>query len=104
HHAGGEIGLGADVKLAAVGWEKANPSLSQDTLTPLRNVLRMEPNGSPPPDNPFYNNPSWFNLTYTYGHRNMFGLAFHPITGRVYVTENGPACNDAARPPTAAHT
>src|SRR2546427_773900 len=24
----------------------------------------------------------------------MFGLAFHPITGRVYVTENGPACND----------
>src|SRR2546427_925628 len=34
------------------------------------------------------------NLTYTYGHRNMFGLAFHPITGRVYVTENGPNCND----------
>src|SRR2546426_2660453 len=24
----------------------------------------------------------------------MFGLAFHPITGRVYVTENGPNCND----------
>src|SRR3989449_188051 len=24
----------------------------------------------------------------------MFGLAFRPIRGRVYVTENGPACND----------
>src|SRR3989475_525604 len=37
---------------------------------------------------------TYYNLTYTYGHRNMFGLAFHPITGRVYVTENGPNCND----------
>ncbi len=24
----------------------------------------------------------------------MFGLAFHPVTGRAYVTENGPNCND----------
>ena len=94
YHNGGVIGFGPDGKLYAVVGENANPSLSQDPLSPLGKVLRMEPNGSPPPDNPFYNNPSWFNLTYTYGHRNMFGLAFHPITGRVYVTENGPACND----------
>src|SRR2546430_17553243 len=39
-------------------------------------------------------NPSWNPLVYTYGHRNMFGLAFHPVTGRAYVRENGPNCND----------
>src|SRR5207245_396112 len=78
----------------AVVGENANPSLSQDPMSPLGKVLRMYPNGSAPSDNPFYGNPAWYNLTYTYGHRNMFGLAFHPITGRVYVTENGPNCND----------
>src|SRR5438309_133735 len=78
----------------AVDRENANPSLSQAPMSPLGKVLRMYPNGSAPSDNPFYGNPAWYNLTYTYGHRNMFGLAFHPITGRVYVTENGPNCND----------
>src|SRR6266704_304894 len=94
NHNGGVIGFGPDSKLYAVVGENANPSLSQDPLSPMGKVLRMEVNGSAPPDNPFYNNPSWFNLTYTYGHRNMFGLAFHPLTDRVYVTENGPNCND----------
>src|SRR5438128_4051966 len=94
NHNGGVIAFGPDGKLWAVVGENANPSHSQDPLSPMGKVLRMETNGSAPPDNPFYNNPSWFNLTYTYGHRNMFGLAFHPITGRVFVTENGPNCND----------
>src|SRR3989449_9358361 len=93
-HNGGVIGFGPDGKLYAVVGENGNQSRSQDPLSPMGKVLRMESNGSAPPDNPFYNNPSWYNLTYTYGHRNMFGLAFHPMTGRVYVTENGPACND----------
>src|SRR3989442_14840889 len=77
NHNGGVIGFGPDGKLYAVVGENANQSLSQDPLSPLRKVLRMEPNGSPPPDNPFYNNPSWFNLTYTYGHPYMFVLAVH---------------------------
>ncbi|TLZ83804.1 MAG: PKD domain-containing protein, partial [Methanobacteriota archaeon] len=93
-HNGGVIGFGPDGKLYAVVGENGNQSRSQDPLSPMGKVLRMESNGSAPPDNPFYNNPSWYNLTYTYGHRNMFGLAFHPMTGRVYVTENGPTCND----------
>ena len=93
-HNGGVIGFGPDGKLYAVVGENGNQSRSQDPLSPMGKVLRMESNGSAPTDNPFYNNPSWYNLTYTYGHRNMFGLAFHPMTGRVYVTENGPNCND----------
>src|SRR5256712_4266466 len=95
NHNGGVIAFGPDGKLYAVVGENNNPPFSQDPMSPMGKVLRMYANnGSAPPDNPYYNNPAWYNLTYTYGHRNMFGLAFHPITGRVYVTENGPNCND----------
>src|SRR3989475_4036087 len=94
NHNGGVIAFGPDGKLYAVVGENANPSLSQDPMSPLGKVLRTYPNGSAPSANPVYGNPAWYNPTYTYGPRNMFGLAFHPITGRMYVTENGPNCND----------
>ena len=31
---------------------------------------------------------------YTYGHRNVQGLAFHPVTGAAYVSEHGPSFDD----------
>src|SRR5207249_2788019 len=71
-----------------------NTALSQDPLSPLGKVLRMNTDGSAPSDNPYFGNASWNPLVYTYGHRNMFGLAFHPVTHRPYVMENGPNCND----------
>src|SRR5437879_9046635 len=94
NHNGGVIAFGPDKKLYAVVGENAAPSFSQDPMNPMAKVLRMNTDGSPPPDNPFYTNASWNPLVYTYGHRNMFGLAFHPVTRRPYVTENGPDCND----------
>jgi glucose/arabinose dehydrogenase len=94
NHNGGVIAFGPDGKLYAVVGENANPSLSQDPASPMGKVLRMNPDGSAPADNPFVGNPLWHELVFTYGHRNMFGLAFHPATGRAYVTENGPNCND----------
>jgi len=94
NHNGGVIAFGPDRKLWAVVGENANPSLAQDRMSRLGKVLRMNSDGSPPPDNPFYGSLSVENLIYTYGHRNMFGIAWHPTTGRAYVTENGPNCND----------
>jgi glucose/arabinose dehydrogenase len=94
NHNGGVIAFGPDGKLWAVIGENANPSLSQDHTSLLGKVLRMNPDGTAASDNPFYRSLSWENRVYTYGHRNMFGLAWHPVTGRAYVTENGPNCND----------
>jgi glucose/arabinose dehydrogenase len=94
NHNGGVIGFGPDGKLYALVGENANTALSQDPLSLLGKVLRMNPDGSVPSDNPFVGNASWDGLVYTSGHRNNFGLAFHPDTGRAYVTENGPGCND----------
>lgn len=65
-----------------------NPSKrSLDTLE--GKILRIDRDGKIPSDNPFPNSP-----IYTIGHRNVFGMAFHPITGLPYVTENGPATDD----------
>src|SRR6266566_6696365 len=93
-HNGGVIAFGPDKKLYAVVGENANIALAQDPLSPMGKVLRMNWDGTAPADNPFYGNASWNPYVYTYGHRNMFGLAFHPVTSRPYVTENGPNCND----------
>jgi len=93
-HNGGVIAFGPDGKLYAVVGENTYASLAQSGMSLLGKVLRMNPDGSPPSDNPFYGSGSWENLVYTYGHRNMFGVAFHPVTGDAYVTENGPDCND----------
>lgn len=94
-HNGGVIAFGPDGMLyAVVGDQGADPGVAQDGASPLGKVLRMYPNGSAPPDNPFLGNLGWHPLVYTYGHRNMFGLTFHPTTGQAYVTENGPAGDD----------
>ena len=94
NHNGGVIAFGPDGKLYADVGENADMALSQDLTSPMGKVLRMNTDGTAPTDNPYYGSLSTNNLIYTYGHRNMFGLAFHPFTGRLYVTENGPNCND----------
>ena len=94
NHNGGVIAFGPDGKLWAVVGENANPSLAQNGMSLLGKVLRMNSDGTAASDNPFYGSFSWENRVYTYGHRNMFGIAWHPVTGRAYVTENGPNCDD----------
>src|ERR687897_1916197 len=58
-------------------------------------ILRVNPmDGSPAPDNPFTNNDNnllLLNKYYAYGIRNSFGIAFDPITGILWDTENGPS-------------
>jgi len=56
--------------------------------------VRLNADGTVPSDNPFVGVVGANPYVYTYGHRNMFGIAFHPESGRAYVTENGPQDND----------
>ena len=49
-------------------------------------ILRLNPDGSIPADNPFPGSP-----VYAYGLRNPQGLAWQPGTGRLYATDNGPS-------------
>ena len=56
-------------------------------------MLRLNPDGSAPPDNPKYDpaNPTApISYQYTKGQRNAFGMAWRPADGQLYLTENGP--------------
>ncbi|HZA08194.1 MAG TPA: PQQ-dependent sugar dehydrogenase [Nitrososphaeraceae archaeon] len=59
-------------------------------------IFRVEPNnGSAAKDNPFIHDPNIaMHKYYAYGIRNSFGIAFDPITGNLWQTENGPDVYD----------
>jgi glucose/arabinose dehydrogenase len=88
YHDGGRILFGPGGMLFAIVGDSHNSANAQDRNNPLGKLLRMKPDGTPAPGNPFGNR------IYSYGIRNSFGFAFDPRTGRPWETENGPTCND----------
>jgi glucose/arabinose dehydrogenase len=93
-HKGGRLAFGPDGKLyVTLGDEHDSPS-AQNVNDVRGKVLRYNPDGTIPSDNPFgAKNPVW-----AYGFRNPFGIAFSP-TGQLAITMNGPS-GDAGSPPT----
>jgi glucose/arabinose dehydrogenase len=57
-------------------------------------VLRLRDDGSVPKDNPFVGRADALPEIFTYGHRNAYGLAFHPQTGALWECEFGPMGGD----------
>ena len=93
-HKGGRLAFGPDGKLYVTLGEEHHPSAAQDTSDVRGKVLRYNPDGTVPADNPFGpGNPVW-----AYGLRNPYGIAFSP-SGQLAVTNNGPT-GDAGSPST----
>jgi glucose/arabinose dehydrogenase len=57
-------------------------------------TLRLRDDGTVPPDNPFVGRAGAKPEIYTYGHRNGYGLAVHPVTGELWQAEIGPMGGD----------
>jgi glucose/arabinose dehydrogenase len=57
-------------------------------------VLRLQDDGTAPADNPFVGRAGARPEIFTYGHRNGFGLRFHPETGELWQMEIGPMGGD----------
>lgn len=57
-------------------------------------LVRIRPDGSVPPDNPFTGRDGARPETWSYGHRNMQGAAVHPVTRRLWTSEHGPMGGD----------
>jgi len=68
--------------------------LAQKLDSDAGKVLRLNDDGSIPADNPFANRAGANGAIYTYGHRNVQGLAWHPETGDLWATEIGPMGGD----------
>ncbi len=89
-HNGGNIGFGPGGKLYVTLGDSGNPANAQDPNSFSGKILRFNANGSVPADNPFGTTNPAFNLAL----RNSFDFTFHPQSGVVYASENGPDCDD----------
>lgn len=66
---------------------------AQDLSRPEGKILRLNPDGSAPTDNPFAGRPGANPYVWSYGHRTQVGLAFDG-RGDLWETENGPRGGD----------
>jgi len=66
----------------------------QDPMNDAGKVLRLNDDGTIPKDNPFVGKAGYRPEIYSMGHRTVLGLAFHPTTGALWETENGPQGGD----------
>jgi glucose/arabinose dehydrogenase len=67
---------------------------AQDLNSALGKILHITTEGKPAEGNPFLNNASARPEIYSYGHRNVQSLAFHPETGDLWECEFGPRGGD----------
>jgi len=67
---------------------------AQDLGNDVGKTLRLRDDGGVPPDNPFVGTAGAKPEIFTYGHRNGYGLAFHPQTGQLWQAEIGPMGGD----------
>lgn len=91
-HSGGRIRFGPDGFLHVTTGDNHNAILPQSPTLLGGKVLRVTTTGAAAPGN---SPPVGFDSRiYTYGHRNVQGIAFRPGTGQPYVSEHGPNHSD----------
>jgi glucose/arabinose dehydrogenase len=122
-HNGGTMHFGADGKLyTGVGEQGCCPTYAQSFNNLFGKILRMNPDGTIPTDNPFYASATGKNrLIWAYGVRNPFVIAIKPGTSQVMINDVGahtweevnfgkrganygwPVCEGVCDPPNAAY-
>jgi len=74
---------------------------AQDLSTTLGKIVRINPDGSIPKDNPFVGREGARPEIWSYGHRNVQSAALHPQTGDLWTVEHGAKGGDELNKPAA---
>lgn len=94
-HYGSRVVLAADDTLYfSIGDRGDRDSNPQDTGRDGGKIYRLARDGSVPLSNPFVNRGGAIDAIYSVGHRNPQGMAFHPVTGELWIHEHGPRGGD----------
>ncbi len=94
-HFGSRLVFARDGKLFVTLGDRFRRMDDAQTLTTHHGkVVRIEPDGKAPADNPFAKQAGALPEIWSYGHRNMQGAATHPTTGELWTHEHGPQGGD----------
>ncbi len=99
-HFGSRIAFGPDNKLywsvgegggGSLGGASSTHQNGQRLNTLWGKIHRMNLDGTVPSDNPLLPGQTARSTIFSYGHRNPQGMAFEPVSGRLFVNEHGPS-------------
>jgi glucose/arabinose dehydrogenase len=94
---GGKLAIGPDNNIYFTIGDLNHRSATQNfpkrsAYNETSGIYRITPDGGPV--QPILGNEHPLDKYYAYGIRNSFGIGFDPVTGKLWDTENGPACGD----------
>ena len=94
-HFGSRLVFGNDGRLFITLGDRFSRKDDAQTLdNHLGKIVRIEPDGKVPADNPLVGRPGARPEIWSWGHRNVQGAAIHPTTGDLWATEHGPQGGD----------
>jgi len=94
NHFGSRLAFAPDGKLFVTLGERFTFETAQELGNHLGKVVRINPDGSVPGDNPFVEKKGAMPEIWSYGHRNPQGAAINPKTGKLWEAEFGPMGGD----------
>lgn len=100
-HFGSRIAFAPDGTLFFTIGDRWDPASAQDPMDHSGSVMRIDRDGSVPPDNPFADGKVALPEIWSIGHRNTQGIDVHPGTGEIWTVAHGPTGGDEINRPEA---
>lgn len=99
NHFGSRLVFARDGTLFVTLGERYQKERAQRLDETLGKLIRINPDGSIPPDNPFVGRSGVLPEIYSLGHRNVQGATLDPKTGRLWTAEHGAQGGDEINRP-----